>query len=171
MNAANEIKQHVSMREAGEFYGFKPNRAGFISCPFHADKTPSLKLYDEPGRGFSCYGCGATGSVIDFVMRLFNIGFRQAVVRIDHDFRLNIYANDVNNTPIPRVDNELLAKRAAMRKLRDEYEMKTILYRLFWWAKRNLSPANPIYAEACRELSTLDHYFEFHNYDRAWGSL
>ena len=177
MSAADEIKQRVSMRQAAEFYEFKPNRMGFINCPFHNEKTPSLKLYDEPGRGFSCFGCGATGSVIDFVMRLFNIGFRQAVVRIDHDFRLNIHANNMENVPILHTNNELLEKWNAMRKLRDEYEMKIILYRLFWWAKKNLRPKttndiiSPLYIEACRELPILNHYFEFHEYDRAWETL
>ena len=31
-----EIKQQYSMRDIVERYGFKPNRAGFISCPFHS---------------------------------------------------------------------------------------------------------------------------------------
>ena len=41
----SEIKNTYSMRDIVERYGFHPNRAGFISCPFHqGDRTPSLKV-------------------------------------------------------------------------------------------------------------------------------
>ena len=42
---AEEIKQQYSMRDVVEMYGFHPNRAGFISCPFHSgDHSPSMKI-------------------------------------------------------------------------------------------------------------------------------
>lgn len=87
--AAEAIKLKLSTRMVAERYGLNPDRSGFISCPFHADKTPSLKVYDQPGHGFFCYGCGAGGSVIDFVMRLFQIRFSQAILRLNMDFQLN----------------------------------------------------------------------------------
>lgn len=89
MNLADEIKSRVSMRQAAIQYGFQPNRGGFIRCPFHDEKTPSMKVY-EGDRGFSCYGCGQYGSVIDFVEQLYNINFQQAVARINSDFNLNL---------------------------------------------------------------------------------
>ncbi len=88
------------MDEVVRRYGFEPNRAGFICCPFHREKTPSLKVYSEPGRGFYCYGCGAGGSVIDFAMLLFKIPFANAVSRIDCDFLLGL----LNDKPEPADD-------------------------------------------------------------------
>ena len=81
------------MRQVAERYGFDPNRSGFIKCPFHqGDRTASLKIY--PGdKGFHCFGCGAHGSVIDFVMRLFDLSFPQAVVRLSSDFNLGLTAH------------------------------------------------------------------------------
>ena len=38
------VKERVPVPEAARHYGFNVNRAGFISCPFHAERTPSLKL-------------------------------------------------------------------------------------------------------------------------------
>lgn len=46
-------------------------------CPFHADKTPSFTIFDG-GRRFQCFGCGASGDVLDFVQRLHNVGLRDA---------------------------------------------------------------------------------------------
>ena len=43
-------------------------RAYVGRCPFHDDRTPSLFVYPHDGR-YHCYGCGARGDVIDFVMR------------------------------------------------------------------------------------------------------
>jgi hypothetical protein len=45
-------------------------RSGKVLCPFHADGTPSLHVYPEPGRGWYCYGCGRGGSVYDLAALL-----------------------------------------------------------------------------------------------------
>lgn len=39
-----------------------------IRCPFHMEKTPSCVLF--PTGGFKCYGCGANGNSIDFILKL-----------------------------------------------------------------------------------------------------
>jgi len=82
----SETKRLVTAREAAEMYGFQPNRAGFICCPFHMEKTPSLKLY--PDGSWHCFGCGASGTVIDFVSKLFDLSPLDAVRKINQDFRL-----------------------------------------------------------------------------------
>ena len=45
-------------------------RSGKVHCPFHADDTPSLHVYQEPGRGWYCFGCGRGGSVYDLAALL-----------------------------------------------------------------------------------------------------
>lgn len=47
-------------------------------CPFHNEKTPSFTINDQKGF-FHCFGCGAHGDVIGFVMRLENLSFPEAV--------------------------------------------------------------------------------------------
>jgi hypothetical protein len=49
-------------------------------CPFHADKTPSFTVY--PDNRFHCFGCGADGDAIDFVVQSQGIAFRPAVVQL-----------------------------------------------------------------------------------------
>ena len=75
------------MPEAARFYGYEPNRAGFIACPFHAERTPSLKLWPER---WHCFGCSAGGSVIDFVGRLYGLKPLDAVGKLDADFALGL---------------------------------------------------------------------------------
>jgi DNA primase len=54
-----------------ELTGLEPRGNGKVNCPFHADDTPSLHLYEDGT--FYCYGCGAGGSVYDFAGRLWSL--------------------------------------------------------------------------------------------------
>ena len=47
-------------------------------CPFHGEKTPSFTVSEDKGF-FHCFGCQASGDVIDFVQRTENLSFREAV--------------------------------------------------------------------------------------------
>ena len=86
---ANEIKNRIDTIEAFEYYGLQPNRKGFICCPFHNEKTPSMKVYKGNG-GYHCFGCGEHGGVIDFVMKYFNLSFKEAITKLNNDFNLGL---------------------------------------------------------------------------------
>lgn len=86
---ANKIKNRIDTIQAFEYYGLQPNRKGFICCPFHAEKTPSMKVYKGNG-GYHCFGCGENGSVVDFVMRYFDLSFKEATTKLNNDFNLGL---------------------------------------------------------------------------------
>ena len=48
------------------------------SCPFHSEKTPSCTVYND-SQSFYCFGCGAGGDVITFIMKIENLDFREAI--------------------------------------------------------------------------------------------
>ena len=50
-------------------------------CPFHNEKTPSFTVSDEKNF-FHCFGCGAHGDVIGYVMRTENLSFPEALERL-----------------------------------------------------------------------------------------
>jgi hypothetical protein len=56
--------------------GAMVSRAHKINCPFHADRTPSLHVYDEPERGWMCFGCHRGGTVYDFAALLWGMSTR-----------------------------------------------------------------------------------------------
>ena len=87
MTVFESVKDAVTVPEVAREYGFTPNKAGFIRCPFHQERTPSMKLYKNQ---FHCYGCGAHGTVIDFVKDLFHMSALDAVKRLDADFGLHL---------------------------------------------------------------------------------
>lgn len=76
------------MEQILQLYGYRTKK-GFMCCPFHGEKTPSLRVYKNTG-GWHCFGCGKGGSVIDFVMEQENCPFPVAVRAIDNALRLNL---------------------------------------------------------------------------------
>lgn len=96
-SAAQVIRDTVSMDEILGLYGYRPKR-GFMACPFHGDKDPSLKVYSGLGghSGWHCFGCGRGGSVIDFVQDHEDCDFRTAVHAIDNACRLNLFPKNEN---------------------------------------------------------------------------
>lgn len=109
MRAAEIICENITMDDVIEKYGYTLNSHGKMCCPFHDEKTPSFSVYRE-GKRWKCFGCQSGGSVIDFVMKLFNIGFLQAVARIGCDFGISIGTHDDWRT------RQISALQAAKRK-------------------------------------------------------
>ena len=75
------LRNTVPLDEAAERYGTV--RRGFMLCPFHADRVPSLKLY---GDHFHCFGCGAHGDVVDLTEGLLGCSKAEAARRLSSDF-------------------------------------------------------------------------------------
>lgn len=86
MDLFTQIKMAVSVKEAAEYYGLEVNRGNMVCCPFHADRTPSMKLNEDY---FYCFGCGAHGDVIDLVVKLFNLSSYDAAKKLVYDFGID----------------------------------------------------------------------------------
>lgn len=67
------ITRYVSLAPSG------PRLRG--RCPFHEDRIPSFVVYPE-NQSFHCFGCGANGDVLAFVMQVEKIPFREALERL-----------------------------------------------------------------------------------------
>ncbi|MFS1522783.1 CHC2 zinc finger domain-containing protein [Microbulbifer sp. 2304DJ12-6] len=81
------IKAEVSLERLVEAYGIKLARHGKDKvgrCPFHNDKTPSLIISPKTNL-YHCFGCGAAGSVIDWVIKTQGVSFRHAVEILRND--------------------------------------------------------------------------------------
>lgn len=73
-----KIKQRVTMPDLINRYGVTVRR-GMCCCPFHGERHPSMKIYDD---GFHCFACGAHGDVISWVMKYNRVGFIAACERL-----------------------------------------------------------------------------------------
>ena len=70
---SDKFTSKISMMDIAKKYGISVNRTGFSLCPFHEDRHPSMKIYDEIGRGYYCFTCNKGGSIINFVMEYFKL--------------------------------------------------------------------------------------------------
>ncbi|MCD7772086.1 MAG: CHC2 zinc finger domain-containing protein [Oscillospiraceae bacterium] len=83
MNLFEEVKTTISLKQAAEHYGLDPNHSGMVRCPFHEDEHPSMKLNEDY---FYCFGCGATGDVVELTRRLFRLTPYEAARKLMVDF-------------------------------------------------------------------------------------
>lgn len=76
---AEEIKQTYTMREIAERYGIKVKRDGMCCCPFHGEKHPSMKIYND---SFHCFACGKNGDIFTFVQEIEHCDFKTAFLSL-----------------------------------------------------------------------------------------
>lgn len=76
----DKAKEHP-IEQIAASHGLDTNRSDMVSCPFHEDKTASLKLYKN-SNSFFCFGCNKGGDGITFLMGLQKISFTQAVKQL-----------------------------------------------------------------------------------------
>lgn len=75
-----ELKFRNPIQDLAQRYvNLKRTGKNFIGCcPFHSEKTPSFYIYPATG-SFYCFGCGAGGDVINFVKRIENLEYVEAI--------------------------------------------------------------------------------------------
>lgn len=149
---AEIIKQRISILALLERLGIEQNRAGFISCPAHADNTPSLKIYPESD-SFYCFSCAAGGSVIDFYMLYADVDFVSANKGLAGLFGLT--------TDLSREDRRQLLR--IKRKPRQDTELE-------YWTRKYLAYRaalnedhegwNPRLEEACQKIGYAEYRME-----------
>ena len=155
INLFAQIKTAVSIKEAAEHYGLKIGRGNMVCCPFHADRTPSMKLNEDY---FYCFGCGATGDVIDLVARLFHLPPAEAAKRLAEDFGVAEQKPSVL-ARLKRGKTQMEAERHSFRVLRDYFGI------LQDWKEHCApqlpeDPIDPRYAEACHMLDRIGNMLD-----------
>lgn len=109
--------------------GVTIDRRGMACCPFHGEKTPSLKVYKETGRGWYCFGCHAGGDVIDMAKRFYGLEFKAALARLNEEFSLGLpldrqltrQERKAVTEEIERRKAERAAKKAALEAAENVY--------------------------------------------------
>ena len=103
-NIVDVIGRNVVLKKTGI------NHKGL--CPFHNEKTPSF-IVSEEKQHFTCYGCGASGDVIEFVQRYHNLDFYGAVEKLAAEYGIDLektgYANEGNKTRLYEINREAAA--------------------------------------------------------------
>lgn len=167
------IKEIIDARDVWRRYsgGVPIDRAGFARCVFHAEDTPSLKLY-EGAKGFYCYGCHEGGDIFKLAGKLLGLdNFMDVVKVLNRDFSLGIRF-DRRAPSRAEVEQAERAKkeREAVQQARDrfhtwmlEHENAICAYfRALQVVRINETPAgfadmSPLYLESLRELEQISY--------------
>lgn len=108
------VERYVPLRKGGANYS--------ACCPFHSEKTPSFTV--SPAKQFyHCFGCGAHGSAVGFVMQYSGIGFIEAIEELASSVGLSVpkterhHSEQAKKAPL----TELMAR--AMRFYREQLKI------------------------------------------------
>ena len=89
MNLFETVKTAISVGQAAKRYGLTVGKNGMCCCPFHADKTPSMKLNEAY---YYCFGCKAHGDVIALTAQLLHLPPGSAAAELAQAFHVDISA-------------------------------------------------------------------------------
>jgi len=158
------VKDRVAIGDVvNRYLPGQQSKGRYICCPFHPEKTASLRLYDHD---YHCFGCGAHGDAVDFVARLQGIAPAAAIERINADFALGL---PVGRKPTLRElaangstrRGSISVEKARVEKERtdDAYYAALAEYLRLYRNKRDFAPQteqeewHPLFVEALQKLS------------------
>ena len=163
MSIYTQIKETVSVKEAAERYGLSVTRHGMARCPFHEDHSPSLKLNEDY---YYCFGCHASGDVIDFTANLLHLCKHHAAEQLAADFGIHLNEEVSARKPsaVPEVpkdpnlavfrNNEILCVQAlgSYEWLLEEWMEE--------YAPEEPGEFNPRYVHACHMLPPVKYLLD-----------
>ena len=172
-NLFETVKQSITIREAAERYGIEVKRGGMVCCPFHDDKNPSMKLNKEY---FYCFGCGATGDVIDMASRLYNLSPKEAAEKLAQDFGL------IYDSQAPPRRNYVRQKTETQQFREDRQRCYRVLSDYYYLLKKwenAYSPhtpeeePHPLFVEAIQKKTYVEYLLDLFLYEneeeqKAW---
>ena len=150
----DEVKQRLSMRKVAEYYGCRVNRRGFCICPFHADKNPSMKIYDHD-KGYFCFTCQSGGDVIKFVSGYYGLKNEDACKKLIEDFALPINFTDLTYEEKRKRQLQRMKYRELQEFKKNAYAILKGYWLLLCEAVSDFS--SPHFDEAMQELSVVTY--------------
>ncbi len=105
----NKLKTDISLVRLIQSQGYDLKKSGkeyIMQCPFHDDKTPSLKVSVEKNV-FNCFGCDAKGTVIDWVMKTQGVSFKHACEILADDAGIHLDKEIVHKSTKPKLETPI----------------------------------------------------------------
>ena len=162
MNLFEAVKENVSPRQVADYYGIDV-RNDMVSCLFHDERTPSMKLYDDH---FYCFGCLKHGDVTDMVGELFGLSPKEAAEKIAHDFGISY---DKQHGDYKPSKESIIAKIKRKQDKAKEKQIYSVLcnylhllrdWRTEYAPKSEDEPLNPLFIKALIETDHIDNLLD-----------
>ena len=141
MTIFDDIKSLVDVPTAARSYGVEVHRGNMALCPFHRERNPSCKLYNDH---YYCFGCQAHGDVIRLVQELFGLKPIEAVKQLNSDFALGL---DLDKPPdmekVNRRRREIAKRKAEKARVEHMYDVLLRYFTLLDKYKMRYAPTSP----------------------------
>ena len=164
MSVFSIVKASVTALQVAQRYGLRVNSRGMACCPFHSDKSPSMKV----NRRYYCFGCGVTGDAVDLASQLLGLSPREAALTVANDFGLHMPDKAISNRSKPKVPAK---PKVNPREEVSEWIRKALRILLNYgdqlldW-KQKYVPASmdeewhPLFCEALQKKSFIDYLLD-----------
>lgn len=97
-----EIKSRVTIADVIRKYSPSSEiKKDVIRCPFHSERTASFRIYQR-NNSFYCFGCGIGGDQINFVAKILDISYYDALKRVDEDFMLGVFSRKISKSTLQK---------------------------------------------------------------------
>jgi DNA primase len=117
LDAIEYISKYVRLKRKGNVH------SGL--CPFHSEKTPSFTVFKKTN-SFKCFGCGASGSIIDFSMKINSLEFMDAAKAIAQEYNIEIPKSSPKDEAEKKIiELRLHFYRTALKKVPEALEYLT----------------------------------------------
>jgi hypothetical protein len=146
-----EIKSRLSIAKVVNHYGLKPDKHARLSCPFHEDKTPSMKLYYRTQTAFcfssACPTNGKSVDVIDFIMYRENCTKHEAINKAKNLIGVDCEILQPENLPaVPVPANSEISRE----------QFLTSMFQYFKNAVYNSRPAQDYLTSRCLDYKKIE---------------
>lgn len=164
----DHIRNNIDIEAVAQRYSIQVDRHGKSSCIFHQDKKPSMSFNKKNNR-FKCFACGASGSSIDLVAKLFDLEPLEAVKKISADFGLGLdfkgeYRPDT--AKIQEMERQRQLKQAFDDWCDRTYSDYAKIARFYWHNLKEYRPVNetdefhPLYVAAAHRLESVNYILD-----------
>ena len=161
MSVFQVVKDNITARQVAEQYGVKVRRNGMACCPFHDDKSPSMKVDNR----FHCFGCQADGDVIDFTARIYGLSSLDAAIKIASDFGLS-YEHQRSPPPRKSLKRKLTMEQQFAKEVNHCFMVLSDYLHLMKYWKEKFKPEieetewNPLFVEALQNITKVEYQLD-----------
>ena len=161
MSVFQVVKDNITARQVAEQYGVKVRRNGMACCPFHDDKSPSMKVDNR----FHCFGCQADGDVIDFTARIYGLSSLDAAIKIASDFGLS-YEHQRSPPPRKSLKRKLTMEQQFEKEVKHCFMvLSNYLHLMNYWKEKFIPEIeetewNYLFVEALQNITKVEYQLD-----------
>ncbi|MFA9376256.1 MAG: CHC2 zinc finger domain-containing protein [Lachnotalea sp.] len=149
---SEDIKQQYSMRDILLRYGMVPDKRGYIPCPFHHEKTASMKIYKG---GYNCFGCGENGDIFTFVQAMDNLTFKEAFYELGGEYPEYTDSNKFKrNLTRYKAEKKRETEQNRLRRLKERIQLNNMLINIY---VRTINKSEPLSDVWCDCMNALQY--------------